>query len=55
MILSGARNTPQGVVQNRITWTLRDDGTVEQVWETPNDGGDTWSVGFRGIYVRQEG
>jgi hypothetical protein len=55
MVLSGPRPTPQGTVDNRITWTLRDDGSVEQVWETSTDGGATWTVGFRGIYVRQGG
>ena len=53
MILSGTRPTPQGTVQNRITWTRLDDGSVEQRWETSTDGGATWTVGFLGVYSRQ--
>ena len=51
MILSGpVRTTPQGTVRDRITWTLQDDGTVEQHWDISTDGGSTWQTGFRGIY-----
>ena len=53
MILSGTTSSPQGAVQNRITWTLLDDGTVEQRWETSSDGA-TWTVAFVGIYRRTE-
>ena len=53
MMMSGQRTTPQGVTRNRITWTLRDDDTVEQLWETSMDDGATWTVGFRGIYTRR--
>ena len=55
MVLSGGpRDTPQGRVRDRITWTLRDVGTVEQLWESSSDDGATWQVVFRGIYARQE-
>ena len=53
MIMTGDRPTPQGVVQNRITWTLQDDGAVEQLWETSTDSGATWQTGFRGLYRRR--
>ena len=52
MIMTGERPTPQGTVSNRITWTLLDDGTVEQLWETSSDAGATWQTGFRGVYHR---
>ena len=35
---------------NRVTWTPNDDGSVRQFWETSTDGGETWSVGFDGLY-----
>ena len=55
MILSGGpRTTPNGTVHDRITWTLRDDGTVEQLWEISTDDGATWEAGFRGIYTRAD-
>lgn len=54
MVMTGPRTTPQGVVQNRITWTLGDEGTVEQRWETSGDDGATWQTGFLGVYHRTE-
>lgn len=45
----------QGVVSlSRLTFTLRDDGTVRQLFENSTDGGETWSSGFDGIYKRKE-
>ena len=52
MVLSGQSRSPQGVVQNRVTWTRLDDGTVEQRWETSSDEGATWTIAFLGIYQR---
>lgn len=43
-----------GVQQQRITWTPRADGRVEQRWETSDDGGQTWNVSFLGVYARVE-
>lgn len=40
---------------DRITWTPHDDGTVQQVWEQTEDGGETWNVVFDGTYVRSGG
>lgn len=42
-----------GVQQQRITWTPREDGTVEQRWETSDDAGKTWVVSFLGRYERK--
>ena len=42
----------------RITWTrLTDDpdgAEVRQVWESSEDGGETWTVAFDGRYRRRE-
>jgi hypothetical protein len=53
IIMTGTRPTAQGSVHNRITWTLQDDGSVEQVWDTSTDGGVTWQTGFHGVYRRE--
>jgi hypothetical protein len=44
------RQTPQGPVLDRIRWTPREDGSVEQVWLVSADDGVTWRPIFRGIY-----
>ena len=54
MTLSQTRNTPQGSVTHRITWTLLGDGRVEQKWDTSNDGGETWRQSFVGFYERRD-
>jgi len=51
MILSGERQTPQGVVIDRITWMPRDDRRVRQVWKVSRDSGATWQVVFDGLYT----
>lgn len=53
MVLSGERQTPQGVVVDRITWSPLEDGRVRQVWEVSQDHGDTWQVLFDGTYARR--
>ena len=37
---------------NRVTWTPHEDGSVQQVWETSTDGGETWTTVFDGQYVK---
>jgi len=44
-------STP-GAVQ-RIAWSVNDDGSVRQLWESSTDGGKTWAVQFDGQYVRR--
>lgn len=41
-----------GVQLQRITWTPKDDGSVEQRWDVSDDDGKTWTVSFLGIYRR---
>jgi len=50
MVLSSA---PGATVQ-RIAWSVNDDGSVRQLWESSADGGTTWTVQFDGRYVRRK-
>lgn len=52
MTLSGPRQTPRGMIEDRIKWILLDDGRVEQLWEISPDGGETWRQVFQGFYER---
>lgn len=55
MVLSGERVNPAGdTVDDRITWTPSDDGSVRQHWEMSADGRESWSTLFDGKYVRVE-
>ena len=45
-------NTKGEKIQNRITWTPNEDGTVRQLWEATKDGGETWNVLFDGNYIK---
>ena len=49
MVLSSA---PGSTVQ-RIAWSVNDDGSVRQLWESSADEGKTWTVEFDGRYVRR--
>lgn len=53
MTLSQTKETPQGSVTHRITWTPLVDGRVEQKWDTSEDGGETWHQSFVGLYERE--
>ena len=53
MVMSGERETPQGRVWNRITWTPLAAGRVSQQWDTSSDGGKTWKTTFLGYYTRR--
>ena len=50
MVLSSA---PGSTVQ-RIAWSVNDDGSVRQLWESSVDGGKAWAVKFDGKYVRRK-
>jgi hypothetical protein len=41
-------------VVDRITWTPNEDGSVRQFCEISKDDGETWQVGFDGLYKRVE-
>ncbi len=51
MVLSGERETAQGRVVDRITWTPLADGRVRQLWEVSSDSGNTWGLVFEGFYI----
>ncbi len=54
MVLEGTTRDADGdEILNRITWSPQGDGSVRQLWETSNDGGETWSVAFDGRYVER--
>ncbi|MEM1409036.1 MAG: hypothetical protein AAGG59_19785, partial [Bacteroidota bacterium] len=38
---------------SRLTFTLNDDGTVRQLFESSVDDGKTWSTAFDGLYKKQ--
>jgi hypothetical protein len=52
MVLSGTSVNAGATTLNRITWTPRADGSVEQKWDSSDDGGKSWSTTFDGIYRR---
>ena len=56
MVLKGESVNPQtgDPVQNRITWSANDDGSVRQHWEVSSDGGETWSTAFDGHYTKMD-
>jgi hypothetical protein len=52
--MEGAVPMPNGrIVQHRLSFTKRADGTVRQFWENSSDAGKTWTVAFDGIYTRR--
>ncbi len=53
MVLSGERETPDGEVVDRITWSPLGHGEVRQLWEVSRDGGVSWSTVFDGTYRRR--
>lgn len=51
MVLQGDRLDAEGkTVTDRITWRNNGDGTVQQRWESSEDGGATWALAFDGHY-----
>lgn len=55
MVLEGVRpNLSDGKPQHqRITWTPHPDGSVQQRWESSDDGGKTWQLSFDGTYRKK--
>ena len=52
MAMEGTLPTAGGTQRQRIVWTPRADGSVEQRWDTSDDDGRTWQNAFVGIYRR---
>ena len=42
------------ITLSRLTFTLQDDGSVRQLFESSSDEGTTWSSAFDGIYKKKE-
>ncbi|WP_421874827.1 tetratricopeptide repeat protein [Marinoscillum sp.] len=42
------------VVKSRLTFTANEDGSVRQLFENSSDGGETWTAGFDGLYVKRK-
>ena len=54
MVLRGRSTGRDGApVENRITWTAGEDGTVRQHWEVSKDGGENWATSFDGLYRKR--
>lgn len=54
MMFSGTNTSGQGVViQTRMSFTPREDGTVRQFIEHSKDNGATWEIYFDGIYKKK--
>ena len=51
MVLS---SVPAAGTVQRIAWSLNEDGSVRQLWESSADGGASWTVQFDGRYVRRK-
>jgi hypothetical protein len=50
MVMSGDRLKKGETVTDRISWIDNSDGTVRQLWEISEDGGETWQALFDGQY-----
>lgn len=50
MVLEGDSVEDGKVVLNRITWTARPGGAVQQLWEISMDNGKSWKSLFDGTY-----
>ena len=51
MVMAGVDYPKTGVTRlNRVSWTVRADGSVEELWKTSDDRGATWQVHFDGIF-----
>lgn len=56
MTLGTRRPGPDGkTLVDRIRWIPHEDGRVEQLWETREDGTDVWRTTFVGFYERSTG
>ena len=53
MILSGLSKRGGKSVVDRITWYNNADGTIRQVWDVSEDGGESWNTAFDGLYTRR--
>jgi hypothetical protein len=53
MVMTAKQYSESGVTQlHRISWTLRSDGSIEEVWQTSADVGKSWQMRFDEILTR---
>jgi len=50
MVMEGDTTEDGKAVRNRITWTRRSGGKVNQLWEVSSDNGKSWISIFDGMY-----
>jgi len=53
MMATAPRKTPQGEVQDKMTYQLLPEGRVRQRVLNSSDGGKTWTVAFVGDYKKK--
>ena len=54
LISDPAINRDNHIVINKITWTPLENGDVRQLWESSQDGGNSWQVLFDGNYSKKK-
>jgi len=52
MVMEGKEYLPEGIRLHRLTWTPRQDGTVEERWVVSGDSGRSWQIRFYGVFHR---
>ena len=52
MVMTGKDYQSDVVRINRVTWTPRSDGSVEERWQTSTDAGRSWQAHFYGVLQR---
>jgi hypothetical protein len=53
LVMTGKEYPGRGVIRiHRIRWTPMHDGTIEQLWQTSTDDGQSWQVHFEGVFQR---
>jgi hypothetical protein len=52
MVMTGKDYQSDVVRMHRMTWTRKNDGSVEERWQTSTDAGRSWQVRFYGVLQR---
>jgi hypothetical protein len=52
MVMTGKDYRTDVARMNRVTWTPRSDGSVEERWQTSTDDGRSWHAHFYGVLER---
>jgi hypothetical protein len=52
MVMTGRDYPADGPRLHRVTWTARDDGSVEERWQTSVDAGRSWQEKSRVVFFR---